>query len=340
MSPLYHKVSISATIILTIPKCMIHEGHGYSCFHSQTDPAEKREFRTALNLEFERNLADEDPTNCPHCKSEDITNRGSCRGVKRYKCRECLKTFTARTETAFHYTKKSLETWNRYLDLMFGGHMPLRRIAKEVNITLVTAFNWRHKILHALKQMEGPQLNGIVEADETYFALSYKGKKKGMPRKSRRRGGEVRKRGISKEQVCVLTAIDRTRNTLLQSTCLARPTIKQVTDTLGPRIAKDAFLVTDKHSAYPGFARKQGLTHHALEHRTSSTSNAIHLQTVNSLHSQVKRFMRPFNGVATKYLDNYMAFYRWTKQDPVAARAQPTASITGAKLAAMEMTLK
>ena len=259
---------------------------------------QKHEFKAALALEFENDLElkiNENPTKCPHCNSENVTNRGSCRGIKRYKCKECSKTFNAKTKTAFHHTKKPLETWNKYLDLMFTNQMPLRKIAKATGLNLRTAFFWRHKILNALTKIDAPKLSGIVEADETYFALSYKGQRKGIPRPSRKRGKQVKKRGISKEQVCIVTAIDRSRNTLLQSTCLGRMTIKQVTDTLGPYIASDALLVTDKHSAYPGFAKRQGLTHYALEHRTREhpppdgqlapfTGEAVHASLQRSGH--------------------------------------------------------
>ena len=46
-------------------------------------------------------------------------------------------------------------------------------------------------------------LQDIVEADETFFPVSYKSKSLGMPRKPRHPGSEVHKRGISTEQVCV-----------------------------------------------------------------------------------------------------------------------------------------
>lgn len=47
-----------------------------------------------------------------------------------------------------------------------------------------------------------------VEIDETYFRDSYKGCRKGtMPRPARKSGREAAKRGLSKQQVCVLTFI-------------------------------------------------------------------------------------------------------------------------------------
>ena len=311
---------------------------------SKLTDKEKREFREALNLEFEDSLEqklNDGVTCCPNCKSEQYRKVGKTRGVQRYKCKFCNKTFGATNNTPFYRTQKELATWNLYLDLMFSGPMSIRKIADQVGIYYRTAFHWRHKILNALKQIDSSKLSGIVEADETYFPLSYKGKKRGMPRRAHKRGSEIRVRGISKQQVCVLTAIDRsqTKNMLLQSTCLARPTAKQITDTLGPHIATDAILLTDEHRSYLGFARDKNLKHYALKHREPQ-DRSLHLQNVNSLHSQVKRFMRPFNGVATKYLDSYMIYYKWTGQDVAPVLAQPTASVTCNELTAMQMHLK
>ena len=302
---------------------------------------QKRELRKALNFEFENDLeqrVNDNPTKCPHCNSESIRKSGKTRGLQRYKCKSCLKTFGANNKTPFFYTKKSLTQWNHYIDLMFNYPMSVRKIAAEVGIHSNTAFAWRHKILNALNAIECETLNGIVEADETYFPLSYKGQKRNLPRPARKRGKQITTRGLSKEQVCVLTAIDRSKNMLLQSTCLGSIKTMYLDDVLGPKIASESVLVTDKHRAYPQFAKTHSLTHYALAYR--KLNHGIHLQNVNSLHSQVKRFMKTFNGVATKYLDHYMAFYQWSNQDALPVLAQPTASVTWEQLTARRMRLK
>ena len=92
---------------------------------------------------------------------------------------------------------------------MFQGKS-IRKIAKELKISVTTAFYWRHKILNVLKKNYSPVLKGVVEADETYFRLSFKGQRKTFPKgRHPRKRGKAPKRGVSKEQVCVLTAIDR-----------------------------------------------------------------------------------------------------------------------------------
>ena len=40
----------------------------------------------------------------------------------------------------------------------------------------------------------------------------------------------------------------------------------------------------------------------------------IHLQHVNQTHKQLRDFLRPFNGVSSKYLQNYLNWYVCQKQ--------------------------
>lgn len=91
----------------------------------------------------------------------------------------------------------------------------LRKCAEILHkeVTHVTLFYWRHKILAALKQISTEDFKGIVEMDETYFLFSEKGKRNIADRKPRKRGGKAKYRGISNDQVCVLVARDRQKMT-------------------------------------------------------------------------------------------------------------------------------
>ncbi len=56
-----------------------------------------------------------------------------------------------------------------YIQLMLEGKT-LKQCAKTLEISIPTAFYWRHKVLNALLRLgDGNLLSGIVETDETYF---------------------------------------------------------------------------------------------------------------------------------------------------------------------------
>ncbi len=147
--------------------------------------AERREMKRTLLAEPSDAGEPPDPSKCPHCGHADIRRNGSVRGKRRFRCRSCGRTFSARTGTVRHYSHKDDPTWALYIKLMFQG-LSLPVIVKRMDISLPTAFAWRHKVPTALSRMPGPRLSGVVEADETYFRLSFKGQRGDLPRPARR----------------------------------------------------------------------------------------------------------------------------------------------------------
>ena len=304
---------------------------------------EKVELKAVLFADGKENLSQSliekspNKTSCPDCHSENFVKNGKNRGVQRLKCKDCNTTFGLRTNTVVHYSHKPLHMWERYIQLMFDGYS-IRKIAKELEIANATAFYWRHKILSALKKATKSNLAGIIEADETYFALSFKGQKKDLPRKAHKRGGQIKKRGTSKEQVCVLTAIDRDKNDWMKPVCLGNLSKKYLEGDFANSIAPDAVLVTDHQASYKTFTANREMTHKRLYSR-QPPRGAYHLQNVNGLHSRLKRFMRPFNGVATKYLDNYLVFWQWRDRDVLGPLASRRDAVSYRALADMRMAL-
>ena len=99
------------------------------------------------------------------------------KGRQRYLCRDCGKTFVATSNSIVASTKKDITVWEKFIDCMLNG-FPLRKTASTCGIHRNTAFYWRHKVLDALQTMASKvELEGIIEADEAFFDVSYKGQK-------------------------------------------------------------------------------------------------------------------------------------------------------------------
>ncbi|MGK5071438.1 IS1595 family transposase [Janthinobacterium sp. ZB1P44] len=125
------------------------------------------------------------------------------------------------------------------------------------------------------------------------------------------RHGHAQRRGISTEQVCILVARDRTGQTLDFVAGKGQLTKAQLHRYLLPVVDKDILLVTDGHAAYRAFAREAGLSHQAVNVRAGiRVRGAAHMQNVNAYHSRLREWLRPFHGVATRYLPNYLG-WRW-----------------------------
>ena len=59
------------------------------------------------------------------------------------------------------------------IDNLLNG-FSLRRIAEENNISVLTSFRLRHKVLYALKTfIKSIRLSGKIQSDEKYFSINY-----------------------------------------------------------------------------------------------------------------------------------------------------------------------
>ena len=169
---------------------------------------------------------------CAHCGSGGSVSRGKARGLRRYRCKACGKTFGALTGTALSGLHHK-ERWLSFGESLAEGET-IRASAARCGIAPSTAHRWRHRFLEAVRQAPD-RLAGIVEADETFVLESRKGERK-LNRKPRRRGGKARKRGLSREQVPILVAADRTGATL--SHTLPALNADSVREALEPVIAR------------------------------------------------------------------------------------------------------
>ncbi len=252
---------------------------------------------------------------CPHCNSFNIKKNGHKGLIQRFLCKDCHKTFTSRNHTITFSSKKSFSVWKKYIDCMMNG-FTFRKSAEICGINKDTAFIWRHKILDALQNMQAEvTLEGIVEADEAFFPISYKGNHKKsvifkMPRKAHKRGKQTHKRGLSREKVCVPCAVTRNGLSLAKITNLGRVSAKDIHHSFDKRIMPNSILCTDAISCYNDLARTEKLE--LIQLKTGKSKLGIyHIQHINSYHSMLKNFINRFHGVATKYLNNYLVWHNF-----------------------------
>ena len=171
---------------------------------------------------------------CPLCGCIHVVRNGHRKdGTQRYVCKDCGKSFVIATNSIVSGTRKDLSVWEQYIDCMMNG-LSIRKTAVACGIHRNTAFLWRHKILDALQNMaDDVTLDGIIEADETFFAISYKGnhsksKTFAMPRKAHKRGHSTHIRGLSQEKVCVPCAVNRNGLSISKITNTGRVSTKDL----------------------------------------------------------------------------------------------------------------
>jgi transposase-like protein len=263
---------------------------------------------------------------CPHCGAERLQRWGFASGLRRYRCRACRKTFNALTGTSLARLRKKA-CWLRYGEALAAG-MTLAKAAAHCGVHLTTSFRWRHRFLCAPAAAR-EALGGVVEADETFFRRSHKGSRRwrrGDPppgRGPRRRGERASQPGLSAEQVPALIARDRAGHTA--DAVLPDLGAEAIAAALGPVVAGDAVLCSDGAKAYAAFAAERGIRHEPINVAAGVRvrDGAFHAQNVNAYHGRLKGWMGRFNGVATRYLPNYLGWRRTLER-----AAEPSASRT------------
>ena len=246
---------------------------------------------------------------CPHCCGTAWGPWGVGRaGLPRFRCKACGRTFNGFTGTPFAYLKKR-EKLQAHARCMLGG-ISIRRTAAVLGIHRTTAFSWRHRCLEGPEQRNPTLLGGIVEVDETYFLRSFKGQRTGLPRPAKKRGMPAAQRGLSPEQIPVLTAQSRSAPAVFSAILRSRK-FHDVDALLAPRLAPDVLLMTDGLSAYRKMSACHGMAYRAVPPPPQKkTQGMLPLNNINAYHSRLKAWRGRFRGVASRTLANYLGWHR------------------------------
>lgn len=260
-------------------------------------------------------------TFCPFCGARHVVRAGrQADGSQRYLCKSCGRRFQSTSATLLKngVSPELLQVLKRYVHCMCL-ELPIRQTARECGISSVTAFYWRHKILDALSStLEKEGLQGVIEADETFFRLSFKGRRqrklqiKGtvVPLGSHKRGGATTgRRGLGRDQVCVPIAISRAGGFVGKVSNFGTPNRQDLANVLSGRFTSSEVVVTDGGRPYQRVAREENITLVQIKGGKGKHGN-LNIQSVNAFHSGLKGFVNSrCKGVATKYLNNYVAWY-------------------------------
>ena len=164
--------------------------------------------------------------------------------------------------------------------------------------------------------IEKAYLTGVVEADETFFNVSFKGNHNrsrdfSMPRKAHKRGNDVHANGLSSEKVCVPCAVNDAGISYAKTGKLGKISSDCIKEIFEKKIAPHAVLCTDKERAYLKLAElnELNLIQMDTDCRTISKDGRNYgIQRINAYHSRLKLFICRFHGVSTKHLGNYIVW--------------------------------
>ena len=240
---------------------------------------------------------------------------GRKNGTQRYLCKNCNKSFSITTNTILNYTK--IKYWQLYkLIKCLLDAKPVAEISEEIQMSKTEVYYLEIKIFKALeKTFNDIKLRGVVQVDEKYFRINFKGTKHDkMPRKTKHSGSQDLKIGINNELSCVIVAIDEYDSIIVKVVGNGNVTTKYIENALSGKIEENSIIITDSKSSYIKFARDNNLILKQIPDGKHSVEDKYNLNNVNELILELENYInRVKRGVSTRHLQQYCNFIKYKK---------------------------
>ena len=202
-------------------------------------------------------------------------------GKQMLRCKECGKRFVVERGQLTFYSHQDQSKWNELiLDTLNG--VSLKETAAKINVNERNVFNMRHKLLVSL----GTKIDGV---------------------EPKHRGTPATKRGLSNQQVCIITAIQRFGHTIARTLNYGKPSSLDLLR-FGECLESQSFVMLDGSNSYNELLESKNCTKKVLiSHESYDKFN--HLNTVNSFHKLIEEKLQKYKGGASKYTNRYNALF-------------------------------
>lgn len=238
---------------------------------------------------------------CPHCGTGRVQRWGSFSGRRRYRCVSCGRTFSDFTGTPLAYLKR-IDRWPAFCHCMVQS-LSVRRTASLLDLDKHTAFRWRHRILPVVKECDSGPLGLVVAFGETWFPFSEKGKRAPSEQELRKSVGT---RHPDPLPIWVQIARDGDGLTVSGVVGPQRPTASSLEAAMASRLLPGSELVSlsGRYGPVARVADRLGASFRRAPTRSAE------LSAVRDYILALRRWIRRFRGVATRYLENYLTWHR------------------------------
>ena len=219
-----------------------------------------------------------------------------------YRCKDCRKHFSVRTNSVLAESRIPLHKWLLAIFLMSTNLKGVSscKLARDLNVTQKTAWFLAHRIRKSFEDQLKARLESPLEADETYI------------------GGKLKNMHASKRPPYIAGTAGKTPVVAVKSRTskkvkarVTKPISSMSLQRLIEGTAKrGSTIYTDQHRGYIGLKDKN-YTHGAVNHGVSEyIRGQAHTQGVESFWSMLKRgYVGVYHKMSEKHLQRYVDEY-------------------------------
>lgn len=228
---------------------------------------------------------------CSYCDSTHFIRFGKSKGIQRYRCKVCKRTFKDTTSSPMHWLHKKTHV-KKYLEALKLG-LSVRKAALFAGISKNTSFQWRHKFLSSVSVRTKPAvLNQSVGAMLIRLPFSNKGQNRVVCKKDLPTCSLL----VLGEEGCHLKELGE-RRLGYQISCELL------------KLAPAGYIAPVKDNVLSRMLNKHS------ENRIISNNEAREelCEKVKSFAGMLEDWMSRFRGVASKYLQQYWSWFSFIK---------------------------
>ena len=256
---------------------------------------------------------------CPKCGSVNVAEVKS-RKPQPFRCRDCRKHFSVKTDTLLHSSKIPLSKWAIafYLFSTNLKGVSSMKLHRDLGISQSAAWYMGHRI-RGMWDRSADKFAGPVEADETYVGGLEKNKHADKKLRSGRGSvGKAPVAGVKDRATNKVSAepVDSTDRATLQEF------VKSQTE-------DSAAVYTDEHGSYRGIARPHETVSHSIG---EYVRQQVHTNGMESFWAMLKRgYTGTYHKMSVKHLHRYVREFEGRhNQRPMDTSDQMTAMAQGA----------